>query len=211
MSPRGGPPPRRHRFGTGPNGKTPSVGQRAEHQDLLDAMKRAAEVLRRESVSFALGGGIAVYARGGRPSEHDVDFILREEDADRSLAALDAAGFRTERPPEDWLVKAYDGDTLVDLIFRPVGLPVTDQTLDDTDVLPVAAITVPVISGTQLMVHSLLTLTSQRCDLTDALALVRAIREQIDVERVRAETKHSPYARAFLQLAEDLSLLGGSP
>ena len=26
---------------------------------------------------------------------------------------------RAEDPPEEWLVKAWDGDTLVDLIFPP--------------------------------------------------------------------------------------------
>lgn len=28
---------------------------------------------------------------------------------------------RTEKPPESWLYKAWDGDVLVDVIFRPVG------------------------------------------------------------------------------------------
>ena len=28
---------------------------------------------------------------------------------------------RPEDPPEEWLVKAWDGDTLVDLIHHPEG------------------------------------------------------------------------------------------
>ena len=93
--------------------------------ELLDAMKRAAAALRDAEVPFLLGGGLAAWARGGPPTEHDIDFFVREEDAERALAALDAAGMKPERPPEDWLLKAWAGDTLVDLIFSPMGGGVT--------------------------------------------------------------------------------------
>ena len=56
---------------------------------------------------YILGGGLAAWARGGPPTEHDIDFFVREDDAERALAALDAAGMRPERPPEDWLLKAW--------------------------------------------------------------------------------------------------------
>ena len=46
--------------------------------DLLDAMKRAAAVLRDHGIPFALAGGLAIYAHGGPESGHDVDFLLRE-------------------------------------------------------------------------------------------------------------------------------------
>lgn len=174
---------------------------------LLAAMKRIADVLSHAEVPFALAGGLAVHARGGTRSEHDVDFVIREEDVDRALHAIDGAGYRTERPPEGWLVKAYDGDNLVDLIFRPVGRPVTDETLAETDVLPIAAITVPVLSATELLIHALLRLSAHACDLAPGLALVRSLREQINVERVRTQTKHSAYARAFMYLAVELDLL----
>jgi hypothetical protein len=175
---------------------------------LLSALKHAADVLRGADVPVILAGGLAVYARGGKPSEHDVDFLLREEDADRALAAFDAAGYQTERPPEGWLVKAYVDDILVDLIHRPVERAVTDETFADADLLPVGPITMPVLSGTQLLVHWLYRLNAQSCDMTAPLALTRSIREQIDIETVREQTKGSPYARAFLSLAEELDLIG---
>jgi hypothetical protein len=53
--------------------------------NLLTAMKRAAAALRDHEVEFALAGGLAVYARGGPETEHDVDFIIREADAQRAL------------------------------------------------------------------------------------------------------------------------------
>ena len=175
--------------------------------DLLMAMKRVARVLGDTDVPFALAGGMAVYARGGHVSDHDVDFLIRERDVDQALEALDAAGLRTERPPEDWLVKAFDGDILVDLIHRPVERPVTDETLADTSVLPIGAIAVPVLSATELTVHRLLTFTEHECNFAGAIALARSIREQIDWERVRSETKPSPFAQSFLFLLESLELI----
>jgi hypothetical protein len=164
-------------------------------------------VLSDKGVPFALAGGMAVYARGGHVSDHDVDFIIREADVDSVLEALERAGLRTERPPEDWLVKAYDGEILVDLIHRPVERPVTDETLADTDVMAVGAIAVPVLSATELMVHRLLTFTEHDCNFVGAIALARSIREQIDWNRVREETKGSPFGLAFLFLLESLDLI----
>jgi hypothetical protein len=184
---------------------------RVEMDDLLDAVRVAAGVLADAGVDFALCGGLAVYARGGMPSDHDVDFLIRAEQADAALAALDAAGLRVERPPEDWLVKAYHGDVLIDLIFRPVERPVTDEMLADVDVLAVGSVRLPVLSATELLIESIGTVTEQRCDMSEPLRLARAIREQIDVDRVRSETKDSPFARAFLLLADELNVLTGGP
>lgn len=89
--------------------------------NLIEAMKVAAAALRDANVPYLLGGGLAAWARGGPPTEHDVDFFVKEEDAEAALAALVAAGMRAERPPEGWLLKAWHGDTLVDLIFHPAG------------------------------------------------------------------------------------------
>ena len=51
-------------------------------------MKRAAAALRDAEVPHLLGGGLAAWARGGPPTEHDVDFFVRAEDAERALEAL---------------------------------------------------------------------------------------------------------------------------
>src|SRR5213080_1249520 len=108
-------------------------------QDLMTTLKRVASVFKQAGIPFALAGGFAAYARGGTSSDHDVDFLLKEQDVDQALEALSGAGFRTVRPPEDWLVKVYDDDLMVDLIFRPVDKPVTDETLADTDPISVSA------------------------------------------------------------------------
>ena len=74
--------------------------------DLIEAMKAAAAALRDADVPYLLGGGLAAWARGGPPTEHDVDFFVKEADAERALAALMDAGMKPERPPEGWLLKA---------------------------------------------------------------------------------------------------------
>jgi hypothetical protein len=182
-----------------------------QDRDLLTTMKRAASVLKAEGIGFALAGGFAVYARGGTSSDHDVDFLIQEKDADRVLAALADNGFRTLVPPEDWLVKAYDEDRLVDLIHRPVEQPVTEATLADTDVISVHAIAVPVVSATTLLVHKGLSFTEHCCDFAAALPLARSLREQIDWPQAYRRMAGSPYARALLCLLEQLDVAPPGP
>jgi hypothetical protein len=176
-------------------------------EELLLTMKRAGAVLKRHDIPFALMGGFAVYARGGTSSDHDVDFLIREQDAARALAAFADAGFEIERPPEDWLVKAYDDGRLIDLIFRPVERPVTDETLAEAETIQVSGMHLPVVSASTLMEHKLLAFNQHYCDFARAMPLARSLREQIDWDRVRRETKQSPYAQAFLVLLEILQVL----
>jgi len=174
---------------------------------LAIALKRVAATLKAADIPFALGGSFAVYARGGHSSDHDVDFLLREQDKEQALAELAKVGFRTEQPPEDWLVKVYDEDRMVDLIYRPIETPVTDETLRDTEIISVEAISMPVISATQLMIHKLLSYSQHYCDFATGFPVARSLREQIDWPRVRRETADSPYAEAFLILLDRLDVV----
>jgi hypothetical protein len=176
-------------------------------EGLATTLKRVASVLKQAEIPFALGGSFAVYAHGGHSSDHDVDFLIREQDKERALDELAAVGFETEQPPEDWLVKVYDEGRMVDLIYRPVESQVTDATLADSVIRPVEAIAMPVLSATQLMVHKLLSYTQHYCDFATGLPVARSLREQIDWERVRRETAQSPYAEAFLVLLDRLDVV----
>ncbi len=176
-------------------------------EGLAGTLKRVAATLKAAEVPFALGGSFAVYAHGGHSSDHDVDFLIREQDKVQALAELAKVGFRTEQPPEDWLVKVYDEDRMVDLIYRPVESPVTDETLQDTSQISVEAIFMPVVSATRLMVHKLLSYSQHHCDFATGLPVARSLREQIDWERVRRETTDSPYAEAFLILLDRLDVV----
>jgi len=176
-------------------------------EGLATTLKRVASVLKQAEIPFALGGSFAAYAHGGYSSDYDVDFLLREQDKERALEELAAVGFTVEQTPEDWLVKVFDEGRMVDLIYRPVESPVTDDTLKDIVMRPVEAINMPVLSATQLMIHKLLSYTQHYCDFATGLPLARSLREQIDWERVRRETEKSPYAEVFLVLLDRLDVV----
>jgi Uncharacterised nucleotidyltransferase len=178
-----------------------------EFEQLVETMKRAAAALRDAGIPHALGGGLACWARGGPQTEHDVDFLLKPENAERAQAALGEAGFRTETPPEPWLLKAYDGDVLVDLIFEPQGGPVDDELLARSEEMEVQAMPLLVVPLEDVLVQKLLALTEQEPDYTSVLEIARALREQIDWDEVRARTADSPFAAAFFTLLDELDIV----
>ena len=178
-----------------------------EFEQLVEGARKAAAVLRDAGVPYALGGGLAAWVRGGPKTEHDVDFFVKREDAERAWTALAEAGYRTERPVEDWLLKAYDGDLLVDLIFDPASGPVDDELLARADELELRAVRVRVASLEDVMVTKLLALSEQEPDFGGCLEIARSLREQIDWEEVRRRTSNSPFANAFFTLVEELGVL----
>lgn len=174
---------------------------------LVEAMKHAAAALRDADVRFALGGGLACWARGGPATDHDVDFLVKPEDVQRAHDALATAGLRIEKPPEDWLLKAYHDDTVVDLIFAPSGGPITDEILDRAEEREVMAMRLPVISLEEVLATKLLALTEQEPNYRAVLEIARTLREQIRWDEVRARTNGSPFAKAFFTLIAELGIL----
>ena len=181
---------------------------------LVETMKRSAATLRDAKVPFLLGGGLASWARGGPPTDHDVDLLVRERDVERAQEALAEAGFRIEQPPEGWLVKAWDGDVLVDVIFRPAGGPVGDEHFERATVREVAAQSLPVASIEDVLAAKLLALTEQEPDFGPVLEIARSLREQIDWDAVRGQVGRTPFGAAFFTLVERLGIVPervGSP
>ena len=175
---------------------------------LLIAMKRAAAVLRDHHVDFALAGGQAIYAHGGPESGHDVDFVLRQDEADHAVALLSQAGFQAERPPEGWLYKVRDHDgALVDLIFAPNNsADEVPEILERAERMEIYAITIKVMSVTDVLASKLRAMKEHEVDYDDVLAIARACREQIDWEMLRTLVGDSPYASAFFTLVEELGV-----
>ncbi|WP_328392546.1 nucleotidyltransferase family protein [Nocardia sp. NBC_00416] len=175
-------------------------------QQLLHALTRAANALTHQGIPFAVAGGCAVYARGGPPSDHDVDLFVKPADCARARTELAKAGLRVADAAEDWLTKAYDGDTLIDVIHRPNNREVDDALLERAEVMRVGPTLAPVVDGTDLLVDKLLVFDAHRLDLSPLLRISRDLREQVDWPSVRTQTEHSPYARAFLGLIDDLRI-----
>lgn len=181
--------------------------QDQEFEQLLDSMKKAVGVLREADVPFVLGGGLACWARGAPKTEHDVDFLVRPEDAERAQQALAAAGMRAETPPEGWLLKAYDGDVLIDLIFDPQGGPIGDEIFERSEDIEVYATRIKAAALEDVLVQKLLALSEQQPDYSSVLELARSLREQVDWDEVRDRTKESPFASAFFTLLDELEIV----
>jgi predicted nucleotidyltransferase len=179
---------------------------------MVATLKKAVAALRDANVPYLLGGGLAIWARGGPERDHDLDLMVKEEDADRALQALADAGMKPEKPPEGWLYKAYDdNDVMVDLIYRPTENPVTDEMLERGEELEVMAIQVNVMAAEDVFVSKLLALREHELDYRSLIEMTRAVREQIDWADVRQRTESSPFARAFFTLAEGLELVEPLP
>src|ERR671911_2395235 len=175
--------------------------------DLEATLKKAASALRGANVPFLLGGSLASWARGGPETRHDLDLMIKPADVERALEALSEAGMRPERPPEAWLVKAWDGNTLVDLIYCPRGLPMDDDVFARGEELSVLGMEIRVMALEDVMATKLMALTEHSLRYEGLLQIARALREQIDWESVRARTEKSPFARAFFVLLEGLETL----
>ena len=175
-------------------------------EELLETLKIAAAALRDADVPFVLGGGLAIWARGGPETEHDVDFFVKPEDAERAWKALEEAGFRTEEPPEGWLYKGFRGGVMVDLIHSPSGLAIDDEFLDRAEQLEVHAVRMRVMNANDVLVAKLLAMREHQVDYDQVLEMARTVREQIDWDEVRERTSQSPYAKAFFTLVDELGV-----
>jgi len=175
--------------------------------DLENALKKSAAALREADVPFLLGGSLASWARGGPETRHDLDLVIKPEDIERAAAALTDVGMRFEDPPEEWLVKVWDGDTLIDLIHHPKGTPVDDALIERGEVMSVLGMEMRVMALDDVLVTKLMALSEHSLRYESLLAITRALREQVDWDLVRMRTAESPFARAFFVMLEGLGVL----
>ena len=180
-----------------------------EFESIIETMRRTAAVLRDADIPFALGGSVAAWARGGPETCNDVDFLVGPPDAERAQAALSAAGMDPERPPEGWLLKVYDEDTLVDLVFEMASGDPVPGVIERAEEMRVASLDVRVARLEDVLVAKLCSFDEHTLDFAATLQVARSLREQIDWDAVRARTQDSPYARAFLCLVDGLGLTSG--
>ena len=166
-----------------------------EPPSLLATMKRAGAVLRENDVDHILGGGLAIWARGVL-TDHDVDFLLREEDADRALEVLTDAGFR-RAPARALVVQGVGGRaSWISSSTRRVARSATST------------------SRVPPRWRSARTATPRRVDrrrarreaardqragarLPRGARDLRAVREQVNWKSVARRTKSSPFARVL--------------
>jgi hypothetical protein len=183
----------------------------ADQDDVRDLLKRTAVALKESGVPFALCGGYAAWVRGAPEPDHDADFLVPQADAERAAKALADAGLEVVDPAEDWLVKVVDangGEVFVDVLWRTCGVPVEADLIERADVLPVLSVQMPVLAATDILTTKLMALDEHYCDFARLLPVARALREQVDWPRVRADVASNDFAVVFLVLLDRLGITG---
>ncbi|GBE66785.1 hypothetical protein MFM001_32470 [Mycobacterium sp. MFM001] len=180
----------------------------ARNDELREALRRAASALKANGPQFALAGTYALWVYGAPEPVHDVDFVVTEPDVEVAAKTLADAGFSIDRTPEDWLFKACVDDAVVDVLHRINGVAVDADLIGSAEERDVLAIRMPVLRPTQVVIQKLCALTEHHCDFASLLPSVRAVREQVDWDRVRADTAGNDFAAAFLVLVERLGIIG---
>ena len=183
-----------------------NLGKSEVAEELTESLKRSVATLEQEGVPYLLGGGLGCWARGGPPSSNDIDLMVKREDAERAQEVLAEAGLRPESPPEQWLLKAYDGEILVDLIFEPSGMRIDDEVIARGEELSVMAMQIRVMDLNDILITKLMALDEHSADYGDLILITRSLREQIDWARLREATASSPFAVAFFALADGLAI-----
>jgi hypothetical protein len=179
----------------------------SERDEIRDLLKRTAVALKQEGVPFALCGGYAAWVRGAPEPDHDADFLVAEEDAERAAKALADAGLNVVPPAEDWLTKVVGERSFVDVIWRTCGHPVESDLIDRAESLSVLSVQMPVLEATDIVVTKLLALEEHYCDFGRLIPVARAMREQVDWERVRREVAENDFAAVFLVLLARLGII----
>lgn len=191
---------------TSASASTTSASTTDEEGRPQEALKRVAVSLKQSGVPFALAGGYAAWAHGGPEPDHDVDFVVCLDDAEQAYAALEDAGLRVEQPPEDWLFKVFTDGTMVDVVHRLNSSPVDTTVLDRADEQEVLSIVMPVLSATDVLTSKLNALDEHYCDYSKLLPVARALREQVDWDRVRQDTEGNDFAATGLFLLHRLGI-----
>ena len=82
-----------------------------------------------------------------------------------------------------------------------------EAVLGRAEEINVAAVPMPVLTATDLVIAWLASFSEHHADFAGALSCVRPLREQVDWSRLRAETAGSAFATAFLVLLRGLRIL----
>lgn len=105
-----------------------------DQSTVLEVLGQTRDALETVSIPYMFIGGLplAIY---GRPKPiQDLDLMVKHEDAEKALKALQDAGFETKEPSEHWLHKAAKEGVLVDLITRSEGDLFVDEEMIERSV-----------------------------------------------------------------------------
>lgn len=177
-------------------------------EQLLGRFKQATDVLEANDIDYVVFGGIAVWAYGRRRQTKDIDLLIRREDARRTLAALEDAGFLTEETDHSWLYKASLDHTDIDLIFEARGeVRLTADILSRRRSLEIGGVPFQVMDPENLVLMKILATKEIRpADWYDGLSVLENI-GSFDWDYLIGKTgKYITNVLSFLFFAESVSI-----
>ncbi len=164
----------------------------------------AIRTVRQAGIPFMLGGGFALAAFIGRWRDtKDIDFYIKPQDRDATVAALTAAGFADyyDRLPYDrkWIYRSVKGDVIVDIIWSMANqrAQVDDLWFQRAGPVCLRGEQLRVIPREEFVWCKLYILQRDHCDWTDIFNLLYAGGGDLDWEHL------------LWRLQDDLPLLKG--
>jgi len=97
------------------------VSRTSADEAFTRVLREAVETVERAGIPFLVLGGLASSLVGRPRWTHDIDFLVRPDDARDVLEVLRGAGFTTEETDPVWIYKAFKDDVMVDIIFMVMG------------------------------------------------------------------------------------------
>jgi hypothetical protein len=155
--------------------------------ETLAFYKEALGVLEKAGIPVLVGGAyaFACYTGIARHTK-DLDIFVRPADVERTLAALQAAGYRTELTFPHWIGKAFKDDDFVDVIFSSSNgiSTVTDEWFDHAVEDEMYGIPVKLCPPEEILWTKIYIMERERYDGADVAHLLRAKAEQLDWSRL---------------------------
>jgi hypothetical protein len=163
----------------------------------------AMRVVRDAEIPFLIGGAYALAPLTGiERHTKDLDIFLRPVDRDRAIAALDAAGYRTETTFPHWLAKAFEGDDadtpFVDLIYRSGNgvAEVDDEWFEHAGEAEILGMRVGLVPPEETLWSKAYVMERERFDGADVAHIIRAAGPELDWGRL--VRRFGPHWRVLL-------------
>jgi hypothetical protein len=175
-----------------PRGPAPAADAQPVYTRLLDTLAA-------DGVPHLVGGSMAIVQYTGVPrAMKDLDLFLRPRDIERALAALDRAGFTTERTHPHWLGKARADGHCIDLIFNSGnGLSAVDDTwFTHAKEAELFGRPVRIVPAEELLWTKIFIMERERYDGADVAHLLRDVAGTLDWRRLRDRV--GPHWRVLL-------------
>lgn len=169
-------------------------------EDIVGRFKQATEILDQRGLDYLVFGGVAVWAYGRRRPTKDIDLLVRPEEADSVLEALDSGGFATERTDDSWLFKASRGGADIDIVFQTKGISLSNEILSRKRQAELDGRDFDVIDPENLVLVKILSKKEIRpADWYDALSIIRNLGRDFDWPYfTRASKPFAPKVLSFL-------------